>query len=59
MLKPFAAMLEYGRPSPSSAHWVEISQAMFNGIQRVLAAQQEPQAAMDQANEEIQELLDN
>ncbi len=32
---------------------------MFNGIQRILAAQQEPQAAMDQANEEIQALLDN
>ena len=59
LLKPFAGMLQYGRPSPNTAHWVEISQAMFNGIQRILAAQQEPQAAMDQANDEIQALLDN
>ena len=37
LLKPFAGMLQYGRPSPNTAHWVEISQAMFNGIQRILA----------------------
>jgi ABC-type glycerol-3-phosphate transport system substrate-binding protein len=59
LLKPFAGMLQYGRPSPNTAHWVEISQAMFDGIQRILAGQQDPQAAMDQANQEIQALLDN
>jgi len=59
LLKPFAAMLQYGRPSPRTPHWVEISQALFNGIQRILTGQQDPQAAMDQANEEIQALLDS
>jgi len=32
---------------------------MFNGIQRILTGQQTPQAAMDQANQEIQALLDS
>ena len=59
LLKPFAAMLKFGRPSPRTPHWVEISQAMFNAIQRILAGQQDPQAALDQANEEIQALLDS
>lgn len=59
MLKPFADMLQYGRPSPNTPHWVEISKSMFNGIQRILAGQQDPQAAMDQANDEIQALLDS
>jgi multiple sugar transport system substrate-binding protein len=59
VLKPFAGMLQYGRPSPNTPHWVEISQSMFNGIQRILSGQQDPQAAMDQANQEIQALLDS
>ena len=59
LLKPFAGMLPYGRPTPITPHWVEISQAMFNGIQRILTGQQTPQAAMDQANQEIQALLDS
>ena len=59
LLKPFAGMLPFGRPTPITPHWVQISQAMFNGIQRILTGQQDPQAAMDQANEEIQALLDS
>jgi ABC-type glycerol-3-phosphate transport system substrate-binding protein len=59
MLKQFAAMLPYGRPSPNSPHWVEISQALFDGVQRILSGDQDPKAAMDQAKDEIQALLDS
>jgi ABC-type glycerol-3-phosphate transport system substrate-binding protein len=59
MLKQFAAMLPYGRPAPNTPHWVEISQAVFDGVQRILSGDQDPKAAMDQANEEIQALLDS
>jgi ABC-type glycerol-3-phosphate transport system substrate-binding protein len=59
LLKQFAAMLPYGRPSPNTPHWVQISQALFDGVQRVLTGQQDPKAAMDQANDEIQSLLDS
>jgi len=38
---------------------LELLQALFDGIQRVLTGQQDPQAAMDQANDEIQALLDS
>ncbi|MBB3456941.1 ABC-type glycerol-3-phosphate transport system substrate-binding protein [Rhizobium sp. BK313] len=59
MLKQFAAILPYGRPSPNTPHWVQISQALFDGIQRVLSGDQDPKASMDQANDEIQALLDS
>ena len=59
LLKPFGDMLAFGRPAPTTPHWVQISQAMFDGIQRIMTGQQDPQAAMDQANDEIQALLDS
>lgn len=59
LLKPFGEALAYGRPAPNTPHWVEISQALFNGIQRILTGQQGVQASMDQANQEIQALLDS
>ena len=59
MLKQFAAILPFGRPSPNNPHWVQISQALFDGIQRVLTGDQDPQTSMNQANDEIQALLDS
>lgn len=58
-LKQFVAFLGNGRPYPVNAHWVQIAQALFDGIQRILSGDQDSQAAMDQANEEIQALLDS
>jgi ABC-type glycerol-3-phosphate transport system substrate-binding protein len=59
LLKPFAAALKDGRPAPNNPQWVQVQQAMFNGIQRVLTGQQTAQQAMDQANDDIQALLDS
>jgi ABC-type glycerol-3-phosphate transport system substrate-binding protein len=38
---------------------VQISQALFDGIQRILTGDQDVQASMDQTNDEIQALLDS
>jgi multiple sugar transport system substrate-binding protein len=38
---------------------VQITQAYFDGIQRILLDEQTVQESMDQANEEIQALLDS
>jgi len=59
ILVPFRDMLQYARPAPIHRAWVQIQQAYFDGIQRILTGEQDVQAAMDQANEEIQALLDS
>ena len=59
ILSVFKSMLPYGRPVPIHKNWVQITQAYFDGIQRILTGDQDVQAAMDQANEEIQALLDS
>lgn len=59
LLASFKAMLPYGRPVPIHKNWVQITQAYFDGIQRILLGEQSPQESMDQANEEIQALLDS
>jgi multiple sugar transport system substrate-binding protein len=58
-LKPFSGALAAGRAVPNNPHWVDIGKALFDGIQRVLSGDQDAQASMDQANEEIQSLLDS
>ena len=58
MLENFTAMLPYARPFPIHKNWVQIGQAYFDGIQRILLDEQTVQEAMDQANEDIQALLD-
>ena len=58
MLQVFGDMLPYGRPLPNHPNWVQISQADFDGVQRILIGQQEPQEAMDDAAADIQNLLD-
>lgn len=58
ILQPFKAMLPFGRPVPQHKNWVQIVQAYFDGIQRILLDDQTVQESMDQANEEIQALLD-
>lgn len=59
ILVPFRDMLQYARPAPIHKAWVQITQAYFDGIQRILTKEQDVQASMDQANEEIQALLDS
>ncbi len=59
ILVPFRDMLQFARPAPIHKAWVQITQAYFDGIQRILTKEQDAQAAMDQANEEIQALLDS
>ena len=59
LLAAFKAMLPYGRPVPIHKNWVQITQAFFDGIQRILLGDQTTKESMDQANEEIQALLDN
>jgi multiple sugar transport system substrate-binding protein len=58
ILAVFKEMLPFGRPVPASPVWVQISQAYFDGIQRILLGDEDPQTAMDGAAEEIQALLD-
>ena len=57
-LAVFGEMLPFGRPLPSHPRWVQISQAYFDGIQRILIGEQTAQEAMDLAAEDIQALLD-
>ena len=59
ILANFKAMLPHGRPVPIHKNWVQITQAYFDGIQRILLGEQDVQELMDQANEEIQALLDS
>jgi multiple sugar transport system substrate-binding protein len=58
ILENFAAMLPYARPFPVHRNWVQIGQAYFDGIQRILLGDETVQESMDAANEEIQALLD-
>ena len=58
ILTVFKQMLPFGRTLPQHKAWIQITQAYFDGIQRVLTGEQDPQAAMDQAAEDIQALLD-
>lgn len=59
ILAAFKEMLPHGRPVPIHKNWVQITQTYFDGIQRILLDEQTVQEAMDQANEEIQALLDS
>jgi len=58
ILANFKAMLPHGRRVPGHKNWIPITQAYFDGIQRILLGDQEAQESMDQAAEEIQALLD-
>lgn len=57
ILKVFKDMLPYGRPVPTHPKWVQISQAFFDGIQRILLGDEDVKTAMDGAAEEIEGLL--
>jgi multiple sugar transport system substrate-binding protein len=59
ILSEFKKMLPFGRATPANKHWVQITQAYFDGIQRILLGDQDVKTSMDQANEEIQGLLDS
>jgi multiple sugar transport system substrate-binding protein len=58
MLSAFRQMLPHGRSLPANRNWVQITQAYFDGIQRILLGDENVQTAMDGAAEEIQALLD-
>lgn len=57
-LAVFGDMLPHTRPVPTHPAWVQIVQAYFDGVQRILLGDQDAQAAMDEAAAEIQDLLD-
>jgi multiple sugar transport system substrate-binding protein len=57
ILKVFKEMLPYGRPVPSHPNWVQISQAYFDGIQRILLGDEDVKTAMDGAAAEIEGFL--
>ena len=57
-LAVFGEMLPYGRPLPNHPRWVQIAQAYFDGVQRILIGDQTAQESMDLAAEDIQALLD-
>lgn len=58
ILANFKAMLPYGRRVPPHKNWIQITQAYFNGVQRILLGDASAQEAMDDAAVEIQDLLD-
>jgi multiple sugar transport system substrate-binding protein len=57
ILEVFKQMLPFGRPVPAHPNWVQISQAYFDGIQRILLGDEDVQKAMDGAAAEIEPLL--
>lgn len=57
IMKGFLDQLAFGRPAPTLASWVQIGQSFYDGVQRVLLGDQTVQQSMDQANQEIQALL--
>uniref|UniRef100_UPI0031019AAB sugar ABC transporter substrate-binding protein n=1 Tax=Neorhizobium sp. EC2-8 TaxID=3129230 RepID=UPI0031019AAB len=58
ILTVFKDMLPYGRAVPNNKNWVQITQAYFDGIQRILLGDEDAQKAMDGAAKDIQALLD-
>ncbi len=57
ILQVYKEMLPFGRPAPAHPNWVQISQAYFDGIQRILLGDEDVQTAMDGAAQEIEALL--
>jgi multiple sugar transport system substrate-binding protein len=57
ILQVYKEMLPFGRPAPAHPNWVQISQAYFDGIQRILLGDEDVQTAMDGAAAEIEALL--
>lgn len=57
ILQVYKEMLPFGRPAPAHPNWVQISQAYFDGIQRILLGDEDAQTAMDGAAAEIEALL--
>jgi multiple sugar transport system substrate-binding protein len=58
ILTVFKEMLPYGRAVPNNKNWVQITQAYFDGIQRILLGDEDVQKSMDGAAKDIQALLD-
>lgn len=57
ILSVFKEMLPFGRPVPVHPNWVQITQAYFDGIQRIMLGDEDVQTAMDGAADEIEALL--
>jgi len=57
ILQVYKQMLPFGRPAPTHPNWVQISQAFFDGVQRILLGDEDVQTAMDGAAAEIEALL--
>lgn len=57
ILQVFKEMLPFGRPVPIHPNWVQMTQAYFDGIQRILLGDEDAQTSMDAVAEEIEGLL--
>jgi multiple sugar transport system substrate-binding protein len=57
ILQVFKQMLPFGRSIPIHPNWVQMQQAYFDGIQRILLGDEDVQTAMDGAAAEIEALL--
>lgn len=57
ILEVYKQMLPFGRPAPAHPNWVQISQAYFDGVQRIMLGDEDVQTAMDGAADEIEALL--
>ncbi|WP_328766133.1 ABC transporter substrate-binding protein [Devosia aurantiaca] len=57
ILQVYKQMLPFGRPVPANPNWVQITQAYFDGVQRILLGDEDAQTAMDGAAAEIEALL--
>ena len=58
LLDAYKEMLPHGRRVPPHKNWIQIVQAYFDNVQRVLLEEVTVQEAMDDAAEEIQTLLE-
>jgi multiple sugar transport system substrate-binding protein len=58
ILRPFKEMLPFARATPPLAAWVQMVQAYFDNVQRILLREVTPQVAMDDAARAMQRLID-
>lgn len=58
MFDVYKRMLQHARALPQHPRWLQIVQAFFDQVQRILLKERTPQQAMDAAAADIQALLD-
>ena len=56
-LKGFIDMLPFARPAPNTKAWIQISQIIYNNVQKVLLGESNAQTAMNAAAQQINNAL--